>query len=261
MFKTHRVPCCAGLWILKASGGGGGGTALTLNDTFCGGICLRARMWIPASSLRGDIRMRVATDRGRFFSGSLPSAFWSPCEDKQETGAGAQYLFLTVSSCREPYFVSIGNTLLNTDSLTANVTSWKTPTPAFQAWSRERFTLLRAAGTVMWLPLMWQYLAHMASVPPDPQHNHCIGFPSWCPLCIHGSPNASIRFLVNGFIYMEKCPPPPGVWTSRLESLPALPFALSCMWMEALVDCDLTSLFVRSHSLVGWIWPWDSSPS
>lgn len=124
-----------------------------------------------------------------------------------------------------------------------------------------RFTLLRAAGAAMWLPLMWQYLAHMASVPPDPQHNHCIGFPSWCPLCIHGSPNASIRFLVNGFIYMEKCPPPPGVWTSRLESLPALPFALSCMWMEALVDCDLTSLFVRSHSLVGWIWPWDSSPS
>lgn len=29
--------------------------------------------------------------------------------------------------------------------------------------------------------------------------------------------------------------------------------------MEALVDCDLALLFVRSHSLVGWVRPGDFS--
>lgn len=95
---------------------------------------------------------------------------------------------------------------------------------------------------------MCQYLAHMASLPPDPQHNHCVGFSPWCPLGIHGSSNASIRFLVNGFIYMEKCPPPPGFWTSRLESLPALPLRFHvCEWKHLLIVTSLPSLFGVTH--------------
>lgn len=110
----------------------------------------------------------------------------------------------------------------------------------------------RKAGTAKWLALMRQYLAHMASVHPDPQHNHCIGFPPWCPLCIHGSSNASIRSLVNGFIYMEKCPPPHGVWTSRFESLPALPVRFHvCEWMHLLIVTSLPCLYEFTHWMGG----------
>lgn len=99
---------------------------------------------------------------------------------------------------------------------------------------------------------MWQYLAHMPSVPPDPEHNKCIRFPHGCPLCIHGGSNATIRCLVNGFIYMEKYPPPHGVWTSRLESLPALPVYFHvCEWTHLLVVTPLPSLFGVTHWMGG----------
>lgn len=110
----------------------------------------------------------------------------------------------------------------------------------------------RKAGTAKWLALMWQYLAHMASVPPDPQHNQCIRFPQ-CPLCIHGSSNASVRSLVKGFIYMEKYPPPHGVWTNRLESQPALPVRFHvCEWMHLLIITSLPSLFGVTHWMGGY---------
>lgn len=50
-------------------------------------------------SIAVTTKMRVAADRGRFFSPSHPFAFLNPCEDKQETEGSAtvQYLFLTVA--------------------------------------------------------------------------------------------------------------------------------------------------------------------
>lgn len=100
---------------------------------------------------------------------------------------------------------------------------------------------------------MRQYMEHMASVAPDPRHNHCIGFSPWCPLVIHGSSNASISFWSMGSFTWKKCPPPLGFWTSRLESLPALPLRFHvCEWKHLLIVTSLPSLFGVTHWTGGY---------
>lgn len=56
-----------------------------------------------------------------------------------------------------------------------------------------------------------------------------------------------------GSFTWKKCPPPPGVWTSRLESLPALPLRFHvCEWKHLLIVTSLPSLFGVTHWMGGF---------
>lgn len=84
---------------------------------------------------------------------------------------------------------------------------------------------------------MCQYLAHMASVPPDPQHNNCVGFYPWCPLAIH------VQMLASGFWSM-------GSFTWK-NALPRLGFELADLNRCPLSLCA----FMYVNGSTCWLWP------
>lgn len=74
-------------------------TAPTFNDTFYGvSVSELACESLCPPSMEIATEMRVAADRGRFFSRQLSPLF---CGDKQETEGreAVQYIFLTVVGC------------------------------------------------------------------------------------------------------------------------------------------------------------------
>lgn len=86
-------------------------------------------------------------------------------------------------------------------------------------------------------------------MPPDPQHNHCIGFSPWCPLGIHGSSNASIRFFGQWVhLHGKNALPRLGFELADLNRCPALSLRFHvCEWKHLLIVTPLPSLFGVTH--------------
>lgn len=86
-------------------------------------------------------------------------------------------------------------------------------------------------------------------MPPDPQHNHCIGFSPWCPLGIHGSSNASIRFFGQwAHLHGKNALPRLGFELADLNRCPALSLRFHvCEWKHLLIVTSLPSLFGVTH--------------
>lgn len=103
-------------------------TVQTFNDTFCS-VSKLACESLHRPSIKIATRMRVATDRGRFFSLfflCFLKPMWRQAGDRANWSCAVSLccsLWLQVSGCGVSYFVWIRKSKLNKDSL-----------PMFQCW-------------------------------------------------------------------------------------------------------------------------------